>query len=307
MVPTPFAHAADAGTPVSIETALRRVRLFAGGLILARFLTTSSLPNLLAIVLVGIFWSINLISLVAQREDARTRTLLGIVQLVADTIVDLARRVCAVGPHRNRRRGLGRARAARDRRRDPLPASRRGRELADGRRGLLDVECHDDARHGSARARGTAHGRVPRRASDRLPRRSPRRGDRCAPPRTRRSRASHAAAPRRRARRATQHQARRRRDHRRAARDGRVDGLLRTRSVRALRHRPARPHRPPGPRITEPGRDPARRPAARGRGDGPSCGPADGVAAAARTCTEPEAPAPDAGAARATRGCSPFR
>jgi diguanylate cyclase (GGDEF)-like protein len=89
LVPTPFAHAADAGTPVSIETALRRVRLFAGGLILARFLTTSSLPNFVAILLVGIFWSINLISLVAQRQDSRTRTLLGLVQLVADTIVVL--------------------------------------------------------------------------------------------------------------------------------------------------------------------------------------------------------------------------
>jgi diguanylate cyclase (GGDEF)-like protein len=98
LVPTPFAQAAEAGTPVSIETALRRVRLFAGGLILARFLTTSSLPNLLAIVLVGIFWSINLISLVAQRQDAHTRTLLGVVQLVADTTI-LLLVVCVQSGH----------------------------------------------------------------------------------------------------------------------------------------------------------------------------------------------------------------
>jgi diguanylate cyclase (GGDEF)-like protein len=79
----------DAGTPASIEAALRRVRLLAGVLILVRFIATSALPNTLAIAIVLGFWSINLISYYAQRRSARTRTILGVVQLAADTFVVL--------------------------------------------------------------------------------------------------------------------------------------------------------------------------------------------------------------------------
>jgi diguanylate cyclase (GGDEF)-like protein len=85
MGPTP--GDADAGAPVSIEVALRRVRLFAGALILARFLTSSSLPNIVAFLLCGAFVSVNVVSMIAQRQPARTRVLLGVVQLLADTIV----------------------------------------------------------------------------------------------------------------------------------------------------------------------------------------------------------------------------
>jgi diguanylate cyclase (GGDEF)-like protein len=85
----PLAADADGGTPVSVEAALRRVRLLAGALILVRFLTTDSLPNLEAIALVLAFWSVNIVSFVAQRAPARRRTILGVVQLLADTVVVL--------------------------------------------------------------------------------------------------------------------------------------------------------------------------------------------------------------------------
>src|SRR5215471_6545001 len=55
----PQVGTADAGTPASIEAALRRVRILAGVLILVRLITTGSLPTLAAIVLVCAFWSIN--------------------------------------------------------------------------------------------------------------------------------------------------------------------------------------------------------------------------------------------------------
>ena len=138
MVPTPFADAADAGTP-GLD---REPRFVACGcspvaciLVGVRLLTDEHARTCLAVCCSSAcFWSINLISLVAQREDARTRTMLGVVQLVADTIVILLVVCVQSRPHRSRLRGLGGARAARDRRRDPLPDSRRGRELARGRR-----------------------------------------------------------------------------------------------------------------------------------------------------------------------------
>lgn len=85
----PGADTADAGTPVSIEAALRRVRYLAGALILARFLTTSTLPGLVAVALVLGWWCINIVSHIAQRSGARDRTILGVVQLLADTSVVL--------------------------------------------------------------------------------------------------------------------------------------------------------------------------------------------------------------------------
>jgi diguanylate cyclase (GGDEF)-like protein len=85
----PLAADADVGTPVSIEAALRRVRLLAGALILVRFLTTGSLPNFEAIALVCAFWSVNIVSFVAQRQPARRRAILGVVQLLADTAIVL--------------------------------------------------------------------------------------------------------------------------------------------------------------------------------------------------------------------------
>jgi diguanylate cyclase (GGDEF)-like protein len=72
-----------------MEAALRRVRLFAGLLILIRFLTSSSLPVIAAIAIVGALWSVNVISVLAQRENARIQTLLGIAQLLADTVIVL--------------------------------------------------------------------------------------------------------------------------------------------------------------------------------------------------------------------------
>jgi diguanylate cyclase (GGDEF)-like protein len=83
------AHATEVGTPVSIEAALRRVRLFAGMLILARLLTSSSLPIIGAVAIVAALWSVNVISLLAQREDARMQMWLGIAQLLADTVIVL--------------------------------------------------------------------------------------------------------------------------------------------------------------------------------------------------------------------------
>jgi diguanylate cyclase (GGDEF)-like protein len=85
----PNSDALDAGTPVSVEAAFRRVRLLVGALVLVRLWTAVSLPHVEALLLVGGFWSINLVSYVAERQDARTRVLLGVVQLLADTMVVL--------------------------------------------------------------------------------------------------------------------------------------------------------------------------------------------------------------------------
>jgi hypothetical protein len=85
----PQADPSDAGTPVSIEAAFRRVRLLVGALVLVRLWTVGTLPHVEALLLVGAFWSINLVAYVAERQDARTRVLLGVVQLLADTLVVL--------------------------------------------------------------------------------------------------------------------------------------------------------------------------------------------------------------------------
>ncbi len=78
-----------AGMPVSVEAAFRRVRLLVGALILVRLWAVGSLPHLAAVLLVGAFWAINGVAFIAERQDARVRVLLGIVQLLADTLVVL--------------------------------------------------------------------------------------------------------------------------------------------------------------------------------------------------------------------------
>jgi diguanylate cyclase (GGDEF)-like protein len=83
------ADPSDGGTPVSVEAAFRRVRLLVGALVLARLWTNASIPHLAAIALVAAFWSINVVAYIAERHDARTRRLLGVLQMLADTLVVL--------------------------------------------------------------------------------------------------------------------------------------------------------------------------------------------------------------------------
>jgi diguanylate cyclase (GGDEF)-like protein len=83
------ADPADGGTPVSVEAAFRRVRLLVGALVLVRLWTNTSIPHVAAALLVGTFWSINLVAYRSERHDARTRMLLGVLQMLADTLVIL--------------------------------------------------------------------------------------------------------------------------------------------------------------------------------------------------------------------------
>jgi diguanylate cyclase (GGDEF)-like protein len=78
-----------AGMPVSVEAAFRRVRLLVGALMLVRLWTAGSLPHAVAVLLIAGFWAINGVAYIAERQDARTRVLLGIVQLLGDTVVVL--------------------------------------------------------------------------------------------------------------------------------------------------------------------------------------------------------------------------
>jgi len=79
----------DAGTPLSVEAAFRRVRLLVGALLLVRLWTVASLPRIEVVALVAAFWSINIASYFAERGDARRRLLLGVFQIVADSVVVL--------------------------------------------------------------------------------------------------------------------------------------------------------------------------------------------------------------------------
>jgi diguanylate cyclase (GGDEF)-like protein len=78
-----------AGMPVSVEAAFRRVRLLVGALMLVRLWTAGSLPHAVAVLLIAGFWAINGVAYIAERQDARARVLLGIVQLLGDTVVVL--------------------------------------------------------------------------------------------------------------------------------------------------------------------------------------------------------------------------
>ena len=82
----PSADASDAGTPVSVEVALRRVRLLTGALVLARLWSEGSIPHAQAVLLVASFWSINVVARIAQRQPSRDRMILGVVQVLADTM-----------------------------------------------------------------------------------------------------------------------------------------------------------------------------------------------------------------------------
>jgi len=77
------------GTPVSVEAAFRRVRLLVGALLLARLWSAGSLSHLASVLLVAGFVSINGVAYIAERQDARTRVLLDVVQLLGDTLVVL--------------------------------------------------------------------------------------------------------------------------------------------------------------------------------------------------------------------------
>jgi diguanylate cyclase (GGDEF)-like protein len=85
----PHAELAEAGTPVSIEAALRRVRYLACVLVAVRLVTASDLHLMIVAVLVVAFAAINLLSLWAQRSPTRRRMILGVVQLIADTAIVL--------------------------------------------------------------------------------------------------------------------------------------------------------------------------------------------------------------------------
>src|SRR3954451_15119207 len=80
------ADPSDAGTPVSIEAAFRRVRVLVGALVVVRLWSSGTPSHFAAVLLVVAFWSINFVAYVAERQDARTRVLLGVVQLLADTV-----------------------------------------------------------------------------------------------------------------------------------------------------------------------------------------------------------------------------
>jgi diguanylate cyclase (GGDEF)-like protein len=76
------ADIADAGTPVSIEAALRLVRYLACVLIAVRLVAASDLALLWVVAIVAAFLSVNLLSFWAQRVDAHRRVLLGLAQLL---------------------------------------------------------------------------------------------------------------------------------------------------------------------------------------------------------------------------------
>ena len=259
------ADPSDAGTPVSVEAAFRRVRLLVGALVLVRLWSADSLPHLEALALVGAFWSINLISYIAERQNART-------------------------PHPARRRpdcsptpsscSSSSGPSTRTRAADSadwavlvLPVIEgairfqspgRDRELARARRRATRLEHGDVAEPARRDDRAAAHRRVPRRAAGRIPRRAARRRDRRAPRADARrpNDAARSCAPAALGGQRTS-QARRRRDPRRAPRHGRGDGLRRAAGVRALRPMP--PRRPAG--RTE-SRGPRRRSALRRRPSG---------------------------------------
>src|SRR5690348_5455634 len=83
------AEIADAGTPVSIEAALRLVRYLACALIAVRLVVASDLAVVWVVAIVAAFLSVNLLSFWAQRVDAQRRLLLGLAQLLADTAIVL--------------------------------------------------------------------------------------------------------------------------------------------------------------------------------------------------------------------------
>lgn len=94
----PYAHVSEAGTPASLEGALRRVRSLACALVGVRLVAEGDLPLPVIALLVSAFASINLLSHWAQGARVRTRLLLGIAQLIADTAIVLVVVVVQHGP-----------------------------------------------------------------------------------------------------------------------------------------------------------------------------------------------------------------
>src|SRR5947209_7714492 len=94
----PYAHISEAGTPASLEGALRRVRSLACALVGVRLVIEGDLPLPVSALLVFAFASINLLSHWAQGARERTRLLLGIAQLISDTAIVLVVVVVQHGP-----------------------------------------------------------------------------------------------------------------------------------------------------------------------------------------------------------------
>jgi hypothetical protein len=86
----PQTRTVDADTPVSIEGAFRRVRYLVCVLIAVRLATASDLPAAAIAVLVSSCAAVNLISFVAERAGPAGRSMLGVVQILADTAIVLA-------------------------------------------------------------------------------------------------------------------------------------------------------------------------------------------------------------------------
>ena len=82
-----------AGDTLSVEGAFRRVRILAAALLAIRMLATHDERSLLSwpwvVAITFLFCSINVISIIGERGTERERAALGVVQLVADTVLVL--------------------------------------------------------------------------------------------------------------------------------------------------------------------------------------------------------------------------
>src|SRR5688572_7860725 len=82
-----------AGDTLSVEGAFRRVRILAAALLAIRMLATHDDRSLLSwpwvVAITFLFCSINVISIIGERGTERERAALGVVQLVADTVLVL--------------------------------------------------------------------------------------------------------------------------------------------------------------------------------------------------------------------------
>ena len=79
----------ETATPVSVEAALRRVRVLTAVLVGARLATSHAFPLWVIGTLVIAFLAVNVISLVSRNESDRIHATLAILQLLADTVVVL--------------------------------------------------------------------------------------------------------------------------------------------------------------------------------------------------------------------------
>ncbi len=269
----PHADVAEAGTPLSIEGALRRVRYLACVLVAVRLMTASDLHLTAIAFLVLAFASISLLSLWAQRAPEHTRMVLGVAQLVADTAIVLVVVGAQHGPSDSADWAVLVLPVIEGAIRFQIPGAVASWLVLAGAYGLWNFESATSAR--GVDARPAPHRRVPRRAPERVPRRAPRRRDRGAPARAGRGGAAQRPPARGRPRRSAQHPPRRRRDPRGAPAHRRRDGIRRTPGVRAVRRRRPRAHGPTRPPVARRPRDPARRPPPARRCRRPGLGQAD--------------------------------